>query len=251
MVAHAGFWRVRQIPVVIVLLVAALGLTGCTRGGDHDSVQASMSVSPQAALVDQPVTVSVGGLPAGARTTLTAKATDTDGTTWSATAQFQATSAGELSLSQPSLGGSYTGANPMGLLTLMAPPPGSAPAVFLHPEAGYDVALQVSVSGQVVATATIRRQGPAAVGVVEKQAAASQRWDLRQPVPAQAHRGQAARSAGLRRLRRGPHHQLRGRPAGRPRLPSSFGPDGTVVAVNCYVSNIEACQAIPTIKPGS
>jgi dienelactone hydrolase len=57
----------------------------------------------------------------------------------------------------------------MGLFTLMAPPPGSAPAAFLHPEAGYDVQLQPSVSGQVVATATTRRQGPAAVGVVEKE----------------------------------------------------------------------------------
>jgi acetyl esterase/lipase len=128
-----------------------------------------MSVSPQAALVDQPVTVSVRGLPAGARTTVTAKATDADGTTWSATAQFKASSAGEVSLSQPSLGGSYTGANPMGLFTLMAPPQGSAPAAFLHPEAGYDVTLQASVSGRVAATATVRRQGPVAVGVVEKE----------------------------------------------------------------------------------
>ena len=71
MAARAGSWRVRQIRVVIALLVAALGLAGCTRGGDRDSVQASMSVSPQVALVDQPVTVSVRGLPAGARTTVT------------------------------------------------------------------------------------------------------------------------------------------------------------------------------------
>ena len=128
-----------------------------------------MSVSPQAALVDQPVTVSVRGLPAGAQTTVTAKATDADGTTWSATAQFEATPAGEVSLGQPSLGGSYAGVNPMGLFTLMAPPQGSASAAFLHPEAGYDVTLQASVSGRVAATATIRRQGPAAVGVVEKE----------------------------------------------------------------------------------
>jgi dienelactone hydrolase len=128
-----------------------------------------MSVSPQAALVDQPVTVSVRGLPAGARTTVTAKATDADGATWSATAQFQATPVGEVSLSQLSLGGSYTGVNPMGLFTLMAPPPGSASAVFLYPEAGYDVTLQTSVGGRVVATATVRRQGPVAAGVVEKQ----------------------------------------------------------------------------------
>ena len=55
MAGHAGSWRVRQIPVLIVLLVAAAGLTGCTR----DRVKASMSVSPQAALVDRPVAVTV------------------------------------------------------------------------------------------------------------------------------------------------------------------------------------------------
>jgi hypothetical protein len=102
---------------VIVLLVAAAGLAGCTRGGDRDRVQASIAVSPQAALVDQPVAVRVRGLPAGARTTLTARARDTGGSSWSATAQFQATSAGEVSLDQPSLGGSYTGVNSMGLFT--------------------------------------------------------------------------------------------------------------------------------------
>jgi hypothetical protein len=168
MAAHAESWRVRQLRVLIALLVAAPGLAGCTRGGDHDSVQASMSVSPQTALVDQPVTVSVGGLPAGARTTITAKAMDADGTTWSATAQFEATPAGEVSLGQPSLGGSYSGVNPMGLFTLMVPP-GSAPAVFLHPEAGYDVTLQAIVGDRVAADATARRQGPAAAGVVEKE----------------------------------------------------------------------------------
>ena len=57
--------------------------------------------------MDQPVAVTVQGLPAGTRTTLTARATDTDGITWSATAQFTATSAGEVTLSQWSVGGSY------------------------------------------------------------------------------------------------------------------------------------------------
>ena len=169
MAGHAGSWRGRPIPVLVVLLVAAAGLAGCTRGADRDRVQASISVTPPAALVDQPVAATVQGLPAGARTTLTATARDTDGSTWSATAQFQATSAGEVSLDQPSLGGSYTGVNPMGLFTLMAPPPGSAPDWFLHPEAGYDVQLQASVGGRVVATATVPRQGPVAVGVVEQR----------------------------------------------------------------------------------
>src|ERR671919_1052867 len=131
MAGHAGSRRARPIPVLLALLVVTAGLAGCTRGGDRGRVQASISVSPLAALVDQPVAVTVQGLPAGARATLTARARDTDGTTWSATAQFKATSAGTVSLGQPSLGGSYTGVNPMGLFTLMAPPPGSAPEAFL------------------------------------------------------------------------------------------------------------------------
>ena len=154
---------------MVVLLVAAAGLAGCTRGGDRDRVQGSISVSPQAALVDRPVAVTVQGLAAGARTTLTASARDTGGITWSATAQFEATSAGEVSLGQPSVGGSYTGVNPMGLFTLMAPPPGSAPDWFLYPPAGYDVTLQASVGGRVAATATVRRPDPLAVGVAERR----------------------------------------------------------------------------------
>jgi ABC-type transport system substrate-binding protein len=110
---------------------------GCTGGGDRGRPNASISVSPPAALMDEPVTVSLRGLPADARTTVTAKAVDSEGTTWSSSAQFQASSAGEVSLGQPSLGGSYSGINPMGLFTLMAPPPGSAPDWFLYGEAGY------------------------------------------------------------------------------------------------------------------
>jgi dienelactone hydrolase len=169
MAGHAGSWRARPIPVLIVLLVAAAGLAGCTRGGDRDRVQASISVSPLVALVDQPVAVTVQGLPAGAQTTLTARARDTDGITWSAAAQFKATSGGEVSLGQPSLAGSYTGVNPMGLFTLMAPPPGSAPDWFLYPHAGYEVTLEAAVDGRLIATTTARRQDPLAARVVEKK----------------------------------------------------------------------------------
>ena len=169
MAAHPGSWRVRPIRLLIVLLVTAAGLAGCTGGGDRDRGQASISVSPLAALVDQPVAVTVQGLPARARATLTARARDTDGITWSATAQFTATSAGEVSLGQPPVGGSYTGVNPMGLFTLMAPPPGSAPDWFLYGDAGYEVTVEAAVDGRVVATTAARRQDPLAAGVVEKK----------------------------------------------------------------------------------
>jgi dienelactone hydrolase len=169
MAGHAGSRQARPIPLLLVLLVAAAGLAGCTGGADHDRGRASMSVSPPAALMDEPVAVTVRGLPAGARTTLTAAATDTDGTTWSATAQFQATSAGTVSLDQPSLGGSYTGVNPMGLFTLMAPASGSAPAWFVYPESGYDVTLEATVDGRVAAKASVHPQDPLAAGAAEKQ----------------------------------------------------------------------------------
>jgi hypothetical protein len=62
-------------------------------------------------------------------------------------------------LDQPSLGGSCTGVNPMGLFTPMTSPPGSTTAAFLHDPAGSDVELQASVSGRVAATAMVKRQG--------------------------------------------------------------------------------------------
>lgn len=169
MALRAGSWQLRQIRVLVILVVGAGGLAGCTGGDDSAPVDASMSVSPQAAVLDQPVTVSVRGLPAGARTTVAAKATDAGGTTWSASAQFEATAAGVVSLDQPSLGGSYSGANPMGLFQFMAPPSDSTATGFVSPDAGYDVALQARVGDRVAAATTARRQSPAAVGVVEKE----------------------------------------------------------------------------------
>src|SRR5829696_7065750 len=109
MAGQAGSWPVRPIPVLLVLLMAAAGLAGCTGGGDRDRARAAISMSPPAALVDQPVAVTVQGLAAGGRTAPPARATDRDGITGSAKAQFQETADGKGSLGQPSLGGSYTG----------------------------------------------------------------------------------------------------------------------------------------------
>lgn len=169
MARWVGSRLVRRVTVLAVLVVATGGVAGCT-GGDAPDVHGSMVVSPQTALLDQPVTVSVRGLPPGARTTVTAAATDAGGTTWSARAEFEATSAGVVSLDQPSLAGSYSGVDPMGLFQFMTPPSAdSTDTRFHHPDAGYDVSLQATVGGRVVATATAHRQSPAAVGVIERE----------------------------------------------------------------------------------
>ncbi|HJU02591.1 MAG TPA: acyl-CoA thioesterase/BAAT N-terminal domain-containing protein, partial [Actinomycetes bacterium] len=88
--------------MLIATVLAGAGLWGCTRGGDGP---VSMTVTPAVALIDQPVKVSIRGLPARARTTLTATAKDAAGVTWSATADFRASGGGTLSLDQPPTGG--------------------------------------------------------------------------------------------------------------------------------------------------
>jgi dienelactone hydrolase len=112
-----------------------------------------MSVNPQTALLDAPVTMSVDGLPAGSRVTITATASDRDGAAWSSSAPVS---------------GGYTGQNPMGLFVFMVPPPGAPKTTFVSPQDGYDVTLTATVDGHVVATAAVRRQSPSAVGVVER-----------------------------------------------------------------------------------
>jgi dienelactone hydrolase len=167
MVARGG-WQVRRISVLASLVVAAAVLA-VLRAGYSAPVDPSMSVSPQLALADEPVTVSVRNLRAGQRTTVTATATDADGTTWSASAQFEAGPDGVVSLDQPALGGSYSGVDPMGLFELMTPPSGSTARVFRSPDSGYDVTLHATIGNRVAGTATARRQTPAVVGVVEKK----------------------------------------------------------------------------------
>jgi dienelactone hydrolase len=121
-----------------------------------------MTVTPASALVDVPVAVTVGGLPAGARATVTATATDTAGVPWTSTADFVAGPDGRVSLAQKPVSG-YPAADPMALFELMTPARGSAR--FFSSGRTLDVTLRASVAGKVVAQATAHRRGPADVGV--------------------------------------------------------------------------------------
>ena len=147
---------------VLGCLVALLGtLTGCRHATTARSVPpgpVTMTVSARRALLDVPVAVTLRGLPAGARTTVTATATDRDGTTWTSSAQFLAGAGGAVSLAQASLGGSYTGVNPMGLFEFMLPTGESKLDYFQQPTTGYDVGLVASVGGRRVAATSTHRQ---------------------------------------------------------------------------------------------
>ena len=158
--------------LLVLVLVLTSVLAGCHRSTTLRSAPpgpVTMTVSARQALLDVPVNVSLGGLPAGARTTVTATAVDRDGTAWTSTAQFQASTAGAVSLGQASLAGSYTGVNPMGLFEFMAPTGNSKAVYFPEPVTGYDVSLVASVGGHRVAATTTHRQSAVEVGVTTRQ----------------------------------------------------------------------------------
>ena len=113
--------RRRRAAVLGCLVVLASVLAGCRHARDTRSAPpgpVTMTVSARQALLDVPVSVALHGLPAGARTTVTATAP---------------TSRRDLDLvgavpggccrcglaGRASLAGSYTGSNPMGLFEFM------------------------------------------------------------------------------------------------------------------------------------
>jgi dienelactone hydrolase len=151
---------------LVGLLVGAVVAAGCTGGGGD--VHAVISARPASAVLDRAVSVDVSGLPMGARTTVTASATDARGTRWSSSAEFTASGDGTVSLDAPPVSGSYSGANPMGLLQSMTPPAGTQQSIFAPRPDGYDVSLQVSVDGKPVASTELHRLAPAAAGVTTR-----------------------------------------------------------------------------------
>jgi dienelactone hydrolase len=152
---------------MLVSVALAAGVTGCTSGDRMDAP--SIAVAPAGGLMDQPVRVSMAGLGADRPATVTATAKDAVGVTWSSSADFRTGGDGTLSLDRAPVGGSYSGANPMGLFQFMTPDdPGSLG--FGSPLSGtWEVKLEVKVDGRTVATATATRRSPQAVGVTTRK----------------------------------------------------------------------------------
>ena len=156
--------------VVLALLgaVGVAGLAGC--GGSHGS-HAVLTVSPTTAVMDVPVSVRLTGLPTSAAITVTATAKDDRGVVWSASAVYRSNAAGQLSLDQAPMSGSYTGANPMGLFQFMKPP-ASAPlddtALFPPSTGEFVVNLAASAGGRKLASTVAHRRSPLTAGVTER-----------------------------------------------------------------------------------
>uniref|UniRef100_G3Q0D7 Acyl-CoA thioesterase 21 n=1 Tax=Gasterosteus aculeatus aculeatus TaxID=481459 RepID=G3Q0D7_GASAC len=82
-----------------------------------------LSLLPRArCMFDEPVQVKVAGLRSRQMVTLRARSTDEKGVVFSSSATFRADGSGQIDLERdPSLGGTYTGVEPMGLLWSMRP----------------------------------------------------------------------------------------------------------------------------------
>lgn len=150
---HRGLRRAASLLTALLVGVASAGCSSA-----HHAPQATVRVTPRASLVDARVSVLVSGLRAGARTTVTSRATDRFGVPWSATARFTATKAGTVSLTARSSGGSYRGINPMGLFELMRPLLATPHTVFIGPSIGFSVRLSAATHGRTVGSTTVYRK---------------------------------------------------------------------------------------------
>lgn len=146
---------------MVVTLTAAACASGSTQP-QHVHVTAA----PASALWDTPITVTVSGLRAGERTTLSATAADDNSSVWRSSATFVATSSGRVDTDEGSVAGSYIGIDPMGLFDRMTPEEGGPKyGDFVPSHRGFEVAVTVSVDGHVVGRTSVRRESPIEVGV--------------------------------------------------------------------------------------
>ena len=138
-------------------LVAGLALAGCGGSGGGAVV---LTVTPSASLLDETASIRVSGLPKEAEATLAVDAVDADGRAWHSTAILPADDRGAIdtATAAASPGGSYSGVFADGLIAMLRPTDGAAPASFTFPAAGpADFRFSVAVQGQQVATAVQRR----------------------------------------------------------------------------------------------
>ncbi|XP_067446954.1 peroxisomal succinyl-coenzyme A thioesterase-like [Thunnus thynnus] len=97
---------------------------------DRKQCCVKLSVQPARGLVDEKFTVLVQNAPPGSQLTVHALHQCEDGYTWEAFAHYIANATGTVNVSEDlSLGGTYSGVEPMGLLWSLRPVPGSKPGL--------------------------------------------------------------------------------------------------------------------------
>jgi dienelactone hydrolase len=113
---------------------------------------------PADALTDEPLSIRLADLPAGAEVALAVSAADEEGSRWRSESRFGGGLEGTLDLGRVApLSGSYDRADPMGPLWSMGPPEGEGDPRFHIPWEGFEAELQAAADGER-ASATVRRR---------------------------------------------------------------------------------------------
>jgi dienelactone hydrolase len=155
-VAHEVETPWRRIAACLLAGVSAVLFASCSSPA---AGLVAIHVDHLIALLDVPLAVTVAGLPANTRATITASAVDCDGVHYVSQATFTSDSSGRLDLARAvPASGSYTGANAMGLIENMRPTTGSQTEFgFCIPHDGFAITLTVVVAGHDVAHLVLRR----------------------------------------------------------------------------------------------
>lgn len=139
-----------------ILLSGILTYSCANTRMEEISVQPELRVSPQEALVGDPVNITVAGLTAGQIASLTVSGKDQFGNSWSSTASFRADEAGTIDPSRDApVEGSYDGVDPAGLFwSMTCQPAGQIVTPF---PAMRTVSIALSIDGQEKASQVITR----------------------------------------------------------------------------------------------
>ncbi|XP_045892687.1 peroxisomal succinyl-coenzyme A thioesterase-like [Micropterus dolomieu] len=113
---------------------------------DRKQFCVNLSVQPTRGLVDEKFIVTVQNVPSGFQLTVHALHHCEDGNTWEAFGHYTANAIGTVKISEdPSLGGTYSGVEPMGLLWSLRPFPGSKPGLRLR-KVNVQTPMEVTIS---------------------------------------------------------------------------------------------------------
>lgn len=138
---------------VAVVSAVVLLLAGCT---GHGAAPVRFDLGGGSALFDAPLGVSINGLPAGGRVTVTASAQDGASHTWTSHATYPVDRSGTVDLATTApTDGTYSGVSDAGLLWSMTAP---GTSFFDARDDAMTVHLTASVNGRGVATANLTRQ---------------------------------------------------------------------------------------------
>jgi dienelactone hydrolase len=144
------------------LAITVLGVLapGAAANAPATHAVAAVRVTPAVSAADQPLRVSISGLPANVLASIELSSTDSLGTTWLSSADFRTDARGRIDVGRtPAVGGSYKGVWSMGLVASMLPKTRSLAGSYVWAGARpLSFTARVLVHRQVVASRVFTRE---------------------------------------------------------------------------------------------